>query len=128
MGNMPIPPPAYQERSLTAPNGSILHALNNEQLGLLMYLREVGDAGFSSRNPDYAGPDDAKVAFQLNNGQLDEFPAGWCYPLQVVERAIEHFLTTGMPPTFIKWHNDSGDGRPIVPREPRHGERSYPLP
>jgi len=51
MGDMPIPVPEYQARSLTAPNGSILHALTNGQLGLLMYLREVGDAGFSSSNP-----------------------------------------------------------------------------
>jgi len=128
MGDMSLPLPEYQERSLTAPNGSILHALINRQLGFLMYLREIGDAGFSSRNPDYDGPKDATMTFQLSNGQFDEFPAEWCYPLPVVERAIEHFLATGKPPTFIKWHNDSGDGRPIVPRKPRHGERSYRLP
>ena len=128
MSDMPIPPAEFQERSLTAPNGSILFALTDGQLGLLMYLREIGDAGFSSRNPDYVGPKDARVTFRLSNGQPDEFPAEWCYPLPVVERAIEHFVTTGKPPTFIKWHNDSGDGRPIVQREPRHGERSYRLP
>jgi hypothetical protein len=41
------------------PEGPILCALINGELGWLMYLREEGDSGFSSRNPNYDGPADA---------------------------------------------------------------------
>jgi hypothetical protein len=114
----------YRDFSHTAPNGSVLCALINGDLGWLMYLREYGDAGFSSRNPEYDGPADTKVNFKLDNGQMDEYPRAWCYPVDIVERALKHFVETGLPPTFICWHNDSGDGASIAPSTPRHGERS----
>ena len=48
-------------------------ALINGDWGWLMYLREEGDSGFSSRNPDYIGTDDdgKMMDFLLSNGQLD---------------------------------------------------------
>lgn len=119
-----MPLPDYDEVWHTAPNGSHLCALTDGEFGWLMYLRESGDAGFSSRNPDYNGPPNRKLAFRLGNGQVDEYLAAWCYPIEIIDRAVEHFVTTAMPPTFIHWHNDSGDGRPIVQPPPRHGERS----
>jgi Immunity protein Imm1 len=109
---------------IEAPNGRILSALINGDIGWLMYLRGDGDAGFSSRNPDYAGPPEAMVEYRLDNGQVDPYPRAWAYPVDVVERALEQFRQTGEPPTFIAWHNDSGDGESIPPREPRHPERS----
>jgi hypothetical protein len=114
----------YREVWLESPSGRFLCALINGDVGWLMYLREQGDAGFSSRNPDYAGSPDEMVAYELSNEQVDEYPLAWAYPTEVVERALEHFRQTGMPPTFVEWHNDSGDGEPIVPREPRHPGRS----
>ncbi|WP_315115747.1 hypothetical protein [uncultured Clostridium sp.] len=60
-----------------------LCALINGEYGWLMYLREEGDAGFSSRNPDYKGTEDA---------------------------TIEYFKKYHKPPKFVVWHNDSGDG------------------
>jgi hypothetical protein len=121
---MPSEESPFREVWLESPNGGLLCALINGDLGWLGYLREPGDAGFSSRNPGYTGPPDEMVEYRLSNGQLDEYPRSWAYAVEVVERALEHFRQTGAPPTFIEWHNDSGDGRPIVPREPRHPRRS----
>jgi hypothetical protein len=108
----------YREVWLESPSGSLLCALINGGVGWLMYLRERGDAGFSSRNPEYVGSPDEMVEYELSNGQVDEYPRAWAYPIEVVGRALEHFRQTGMPPTFIEWYNDSGDGETIPPREP----------
>ena len=115
--------PAYNEIWHTAPDGGHLCALTSGEVGWLMYLRETGDAGFSSRNPDYRGPAGQTAAFQLSNGQVDEYPLAWCYPTDVVRRAVEHFVATGTPPLFVGWHNDSGDGRRIGSWLSRDGER-----
>jgi hypothetical protein len=115
----------FSEIWIEAPNGSILGALINREVGgWLTYLREAGDAGFGSRNPEYSGPPEEKAEFIWSNGQLDHYPRAWAYPLDIVERAVEHFRATGSPPTFIQWHNDSGDGETIPPRKPRHPGRS----
>ncbi len=111
----------YREVWHTAPNGGRLCALISGDVGWLMYLRNDGDAGFSSRNPEYRGPANGKREFRLGNGQIDEYPEAWCFPVVDVERALEHFVATGLPPTFISWHNDSGDEKPIIPRTPRYG-------
>jgi hypothetical protein len=50
-------------------DGQAMCALINDDLGWLMYLRNDGDAGFSSRNPTYQGPGDAMPGYFLNNGQ-----------------------------------------------------------
>lgn len=94
------------------PAGQMMCALISGELGWLMYLREPGDAGFSSRNPDYAGPQQASISYVRTNGQVDEYPAAWAYPAATVEQALEHFGRHGSPPAFITWHNDSGDGFP----------------
>ena len=114
----------FREVWVEAPDGKLLCALINGDVGWLMYLRKPGDAGFSSRNPEYSGPPDERVKYRLNNGQIDYYPRAWAYPVATVERALAHFRNTGSPPTFIEWHNDSGDGEPVVPREARHPGRS----
>ncbi len=114
----------FRQVWLESPDGRILSALINGELGWLMYLRESGDAGFSSRNPEYVGSAAEMVQYQLDNGQIDEYPRAWAYPVEVIDRAIEYFSRTGKPPTFIEWHNDSGDGRPIIPKEPHYPGRS----
>lgn len=93
-----------------AANGQCMCALINGNVGWLMYLRESGDPGFRSRNPEYSGPEDETIEYQLNNGQRDEYPASWTYPVEVVESALKFFLEKNAPPLFIHWHNDSGDG------------------
>lgn len=94
----------------TQPEQSLC-ALINGDVGLLMYLREPGDAGFSSRNPDYSGPTDATIEFVLSNGQVDCYPASWALPLPLIMQAVAYFQSEGLPAPFIAWHNDSGDGR-----------------
>ena len=110
---MDAAPSPFRELWIEAPDGQALCALFNGDVGWLMYLREPGDAGFSSRNPDYVGPADALVEYRLSNGQADEYPRSRAYPVEVIERALEHFRREHTPPPFIAWHNDSGDGTVI---------------
>ncbi len=72
-----------------------------------MYLRESGDAGFSSRNPDYRGEPDAMLKYQIINGQDDVFPASWALPEIQVIKALEYFVECQQRPPFIQWHDDS---------------------
>jgi hypothetical protein len=104
---------ACREIWIESPNGSSLCALINGDLGWLMFLRASGDAGFSSRNPDYAGPSDAKITYVLSNGQADSYPAAWALPVATVEQALFFFRRHGSPPSFIAWHNDTNDGSSI---------------
>lgn len=93
----------------SAPNGSSLCALINGDIGWLMFLPSSEDPGFSSRNPSYSGPLDEMIEYRLSNGQVDLYPASWALPLATIERAFASFRDTGKPPTFVRWHNDSGD-------------------
>lgn len=74
-----------------------------------MYLRYEGDAGFSSRNPDYVGAANAEIDYMLKNGQQDWYPAAWALPLTLVNQALDYFHSTGTAPPFVTWHNDGGD-------------------
>ena len=106
----------FREIWVDGPYGQMVCALINGEAGCLMYLRESGDAGFSSRNPGYVGAAEAVIPYVLSNGQEDKYPAAWAYPVATVEKAIEYFRTHGIPPPFISWHNDSGDGLPPGPK------------
>jgi hypothetical protein len=99
----------FLELWVTKPDGQALCALINSQTGWLMYLRENGDAGFSSRNPDFRGEEEATIEYVLGNGQHDSYPASWALPLTEVQRAVEHFITHSRPADWVVWHNDSGD-------------------
>lgn len=83
-----------------------LCALINGDRGWLMYLPAAGASGFSSRNPDYAGPADAMIEYCLSNGQRDFHPASWAYPVDVVHRALDFFEAEEKRPPFIEWHAD----------------------
>ena len=74
----------YDEIWVEAGDGQSMCALINGDLGWLMYLREPGDAGFSSRNPDYKGNPDATREYYLSNGQMDEHPAAWAIPIDQI--------------------------------------------
>ena len=100
----------YREIWEKSPDGQSLCALTNGEVGWLMYLRKSGDAGFSSRNPDYSGPENATIEYFLSNGQRDEFPASWALPILEILRALEYFRENNRPPPFVTWYNDSGDG------------------
>lgn len=97
----------FREIWVDGPSDQSLCAIVNGQVGWLMYLRESGDPGFSSRNPDYGGPEDAVITYVLANGQHDTYPAAWAYSLATVEAAITYFRSQGTPPPFITWHNEA---------------------
>jgi hypothetical protein len=62
--------------------GSALAMLVNGEHAWLMYIRNGDDPGLTSRNPEYVGSPDALLEFVLANGQLDEYPMAWTFPLE----------------------------------------------
>jgi hypothetical protein len=100
----------FLELWASTPDEQSLCALISGELGCLMYLRESGDAGFSSRNPRYSGPADALLDYALDNGQHSRYPAAWALPVAEVQRAFEHFITRAEAAPWLTWHNDSEDG------------------
>lgn len=103
----------YKEIWAETEDGQLMCALVNGATGWLMYLRESGDAGFSSRNPAYTGPEDAAQEYYLTNGQCDEYPLAWVLPATELQRAMEHFVTEERPAPWICWHDDSGEGETL---------------
>jgi hypothetical protein len=67
-------------------------ALINGEAAWLMYMRYEGDAGFSTRNPQYTGPHKAMIEYYLSNGQCDEYPAAWNITTAEALRALEYFF------------------------------------
>jgi hypothetical protein len=104
------PRPQFLELWAAAPPAQSLCALISGDVGWLMFLRENGDAGFSTSNPRDCGSPDALIDYQLDNGQHDQYPAAWTLPVSEVQRALEHFITHGEPAAWLTWHNDSEDG------------------
>jgi hypothetical protein len=95
---------AFDEVWLEAPDGQSICALINGNVGWLMYLREPGDAGFSSRNPKYDGDPNAAIECLLSNGQRDVYPASWALPVEEVREALDYFAREHRRPPFIVWH------------------------
>jgi hypothetical protein len=82
-------------------------ALINGEAAWVMYLRYEGDAGFSTRNPQYAGPKKAVIEYYLSNGQRDEYPASWNITTAEAIRGLEFFFEEeGMAP-WLHWYDDS---------------------
>ena len=99
--------PSHQHLWFDGPHGQMLSVLINGDSGWLMYIRQPGDAGFSSRNPEYDGPANALIDYVIDNGQRDQYPASWALPVPLIMRAIEYFQSAGLRPPFIAWHDDS---------------------
>ena len=81
--------------------------ISGGERGWLMYLRCVGDVGFSSRNPDYEGPPGDMLEYRLSNGQRDVYPAAWSYPTADLKDALVEFLETCERPRSIRWYDDT---------------------
>ena len=96
----------FEEVREQSPDGQFLCALINGDRGWLMYSREEGDSGFSSRNPDYDGPVDAQIEYRLHNGQQDIYPASWALAVAEVRRALAYFKQEYQRPPFVVWHED----------------------
>ena len=107
------PRPRFMELWASSSTGQSICALVSGEVGWLMVLRENGDAGFSTRNPDYCGSPDAFIDYRLENGQQDQYPAAWALPVAEVQQALEHFILHAEPPPWLTWHNDFGDGSTI---------------
>ena len=96
----------FDEIWLESPDGQSLSAFVNGDRGWLMYLREAGDSGFHSENPDYNGPADVTTEYELSNGQHDWYPASWAVPIADVRLALEFFKREHRLPPLIVWHED----------------------
>jgi hypothetical protein len=81
-------------------------ALVNNGSTWLMFLRHEGDSGFSTRNPEYAGPADAAIEYFLSNGQRDEYPAEWAIGTPEALRALEHFMETQEMAPWLQWREE----------------------
>jgi hypothetical protein len=97
----------YREVWLSIESGPSLCVLINGNCGWLMYLRDDGDAGFSSRNPSFAENTDRLIEYRLSNGQIDEFPASWAVDETSIAQALEYFLRFKTRPPIIAWHDES---------------------
>jgi hypothetical protein len=90
---------------LSAPSGwPTLCALINGDAAWMTYFRHDRDAGFSTRNPGYEGPEAATIEYRLSNGQIDEYPAAWNVTTAAAVRALEEFLATAERPAWLHWH------------------------
>jgi hypothetical protein len=87
-------------------DGQSMTVLINGDIGWLMYLRTCEDSGFSTRNPEYAEAV-GTIIFILDNGQGDEYPAHWTYPVSRLREALHEFLETHRLPMCVSWHDDS---------------------
>jgi hypothetical protein len=82
-------------------------ALVNADAAWLMYLRFDGDAGISTRNPDYSGAPNAVIEYRLTNGQRDEYPAGWDITTAGALRALTPFFEKKEMAPWLVWHQSS---------------------
>jgi hypothetical protein len=81
-------------------------ALVNGNSAWLLFLREEGDSGFSTRNPNYNGPKEAVIEYSLSNGQRDEYPAEWNITTPEALHALEHFLETQEMAPVLEWREE----------------------
>ena len=98
----------YKFDCLELEDGQSITILINGDVGWLMYLREPGDIGFSTRNPEFADAVGV-IEYVLNNGQRDEHPASWAYPVATLRSALHQFVDTHRLPESVSWHDDSLD-------------------
>ena len=87
-------------------------ALINGAAAWLMFLRGDGDSGFSTRNPNFAGPKDAVIEYFLSNGQRDEYPAEWDITTAEALRALEYFMEKEEMAPWLHWHKESAPTTP----------------
>ena len=82
--------------------GPSLCVLRNGVHAFLMYLRSPEDSGFVSSGKTAAN---GTVEYLLSNGQLDEYPASWCIPVEQCYKALAYFFVNeGQRPEWLAWH------------------------
>lgn len=82
-----------------------LIALINRKRSFLVYFRYAGDAGFSSRDPNYKGSPTATLGFAIS-GQADEYPVAWTVPTTAALHALEYALLHQARAPWITWYED----------------------
>jgi len=82
-------------------------ALVNGEAAWVMFMRYSGDAGFSTRNPLYDGPEKAVIEYHLSNGQHDEYLAAWNITTTEALRALEHFFERAAMAPWLHWYDDT---------------------
>jgi hypothetical protein len=97
-----------QEVWLFSPSGPSLCMLRNQDRALLMFLREPGDAGFTSRS-EIPVTGDSSTQFMLANGQLEEYPTAWTISTERAREALEHFLQTEERSPSVVWNDDEAE-------------------
>ena len=97
----------FLEVWLNVDNGPSICAHMNRDVGWVMYLRENGDPGFSSRNPALNGTEKKLIEFELSNGQMDEYPGSWTFSKTQCFEALNYFLLHQARTPLMEWHDDS---------------------
>jgi hypothetical protein len=82
-------------------------ALINGESAWLTFIPREGDAGFSTRNPQYRGPAKEMIEYHLSNGQQDEYPAAWNITTAEALRALEYFLKHADMAPWVTWQDDN---------------------
>ncbi len=72
-----------------------------------MYMRYEGDAGSSTRNPQYTGPHKAMIEYYLSHGQCDEYPAAWNITTAEALRALEYFFDEKAMAPWLTWQDEN---------------------
>jgi len=70
-------------------------------------VRHEGDAGFSTRDPQYTGPQKAMIEYYLSNGQRDEYPVAWNITTAEALRGLEFFLEEEDMAPWLTWQDES---------------------
>jgi hypothetical protein len=77
----------------------------SEPRAFVMYLREPGDAGFHATDPSLADSPEY-MEWELENGQVDEFPYGDTVPVSDALDAARHHLRVGGRLPTLTWVED----------------------
>jgi hypothetical protein len=77
--------------------------LINGDAAWLMFMSFEGDAGFYTQNPEYSGPPTEVIAYQLSNGQRDEYPASWNISTTEAVRALKYFFAEETMAPWLHW-------------------------
>jgi hypothetical protein len=97
----------YSEVWLRRPGGwPAACLLVNGDAAWMMCVYHEGDSGFSTRNPEYAGPKGAVIECYLANGERDLYPASWNITTSEAIRAMVLFFERGERAPWLVWHEE----------------------
>jgi len=95
----------YSEIWIEGHGEATLNCLLNESNAILMYLRENGDSGFSSRSGIII-KEEKFQSFLLSNGQIDEYPEKYLISKQSALEALITYFYYGEMDKSITWNEE----------------------